>query len=46
MIIPDFLFDFYHKVNYFGEVLVLFLLFLFLIGDVTENGGMAARTRV
>jgi len=30
MIIPNILFDFYHKVNYFGAVLVLFLLFYLL----------------
>jgi hypothetical protein len=36
MIIPDFLFDFYRKVNYFGDILIPFLLFYFLI-MVAEN---------
>jgi hypothetical protein len=40
MIIPDFLFDFYRKVNYFGDILIPFLLFYFLI-MVAVNGRTA-----
>ncbi len=45
MIIPDFLFDFYCKVNYFGAVLVLFLLF-YLLDLVAANVWMCARAAV
>jgi len=36
MIIPDFLFDFYRKVNYFGGIWVLFCFFI-LLDMITEN---------